>query len=169
MTTNAKNPTVHVRLGPDGNPAGAAATTHIARPVSRVWGVIADLDGYPGRVPMIDKVRREGDRITVHLKFKVGFFSVGFTFTADAVYEAERWLELRYVAGEPRDIRLRFDLEPAEEGRATLVRGDGEFDVHSLGWLTKYFLKHHPEIQYGIFPGVALALIDSMRRAAEES
>lgn len=25
---------------------------------------------------------------------------------------------------------------------------------------------HHPEIEYGIMPGVALALVDSMRRAA---
>jgi hypothetical protein len=49
------------------------------------------------------------------------------------------------------------------------VRSDAEFEVKSLGWLAKYFLKHHPEIQYGIFPGVALALLDSLKRAAELS
>ena len=162
-----KGPIVHVRLSPDGRPAGASAETRIARPVARVWSVIADLDGYPGRVPMIDRVKRDGDRVTVHLKFKVALFSVGFTFTADATYEPERWLELRWVSGEPRGILLRFELEPADDGRACIVRGDGEFDAMSLGWLTKYFLKHHPEIEYGIFPGVALALIDSMRKAAE--
>jgi hypothetical protein len=116
---------------------------------------------------MIHRARRDGDRITIDLKFKVAILSVGFTFVADAVYEQEKWLELRWVSGEPRGIRLRFELEPADEGRATIVRGDGEFDAQSLGWLAKYFLKHHPEIEYGIFPGVALALIDSMRKAAE--
>ena len=64
--------------------------------------------------------------------------------------------------------RLRFTLTPVEDGAACLVEGDGEFDLHSLGWLVKYFLKHHPEIQHGIFPGVALVLIDSLRRATAD-
>jgi carbon monoxide dehydrogenase subunit G len=164
-----EGPIVHVRESSDHRPIGASASTRVAAPPSRVWEVIADLERYPGRVPMIHRVRRSGDRITIDLKFKVAFFSVGFTFVADATYEAERWLELRWVSGEPRDIRLRFDLEPADDGRACIVRGDGEFDVHSVGWLAKYFLKHHPEIEYGIFPGVALSLIDSIRRAAQTS
>jgi hypothetical protein len=29
------------------------------------------------------------------------------------------------------------------------------------------FLKYHPEIQYGIFPGCALAIVDSIRKVAE--
>jgi hypothetical protein len=70
------------------------------------------------------------------------------------------------VAGEPRELRIRFDLEDVGDG-TTRVRGAISFDVFSLGWLTKYFLKHHPEIQYGIFPGCAVALVDSMRKAAE--
>ena len=32
-------------------------------------------------------------------------------------------------------------------------------------WLVKYFLRHHPEIQHGIFPGITLVLLDSIRRA----
>lgn len=103
--------------------------------------------------------------MTFDLKFRVGFFSVGFQFTADATYEPEKWLELRWTAGEPKDIRLRFDLAATEDGKACIVHGDGEFDLHSLGWLVKYFLKHHPEIEHGIFPGVALVLIDSLKRA----
>ena len=47
--------------------------------------------------------------------------------------------------------------------------GDGEFDLMSLGWLAKYFLRHHPEIQFGIFPGVALVLVDSLRRALDDA
>jgi len=166
-TSRENSPVVRVRLAPDGRPLAASAEGRIERPVGRVWEVIADVGRYAERVPMIHRVRRDGDRVTVDLRFKITLFSVGFQFTADATYEEEKWLELRWVAGEPRGIRLRFELEPADEGRATVMRSDGEFDADSLGWLAKYFLRHHPEIQYGIFPGVALALLDSMRRAAE--
>jgi len=157
--------TVTVRHGADGRPSGAAAALRLDRPVADVWACIADIQRYAERLPMVHRARRDGDRVTFDLKFRIGFFSVGFQFKADATYEAEKWLELRWCEGEPKDIRLRFDLTPTDEGKACLVEGDGEFDVKSLGWLVKYFLKHHPEIEYGIFPGVALVLVDTLRRA----
>ena len=85
---------------------------------------------------------------------------------------AHQMLKLRRIL-RPRGIRLRFDLTPEDasesgDGRACRIRGEGEFDAGSLGRLAKYFLRHHPEIEFGIFPGVALALIESMRRGAEE-
>jgi ribosome-associated toxin RatA of RatAB toxin-antitoxin module len=160
-------PLVQLRIAPDGRPLGAAAIARIDRPVARVWSIIADVERYADRVPMISRVRRTGDRVEVTLKFKVSLFSASFEFTADVTYEHERWLEINWVDGEPRGIRLRFELTPLDDGRACLVRGDGEFDALSLGWLVKYFLRHHPEIQHGIFPGVALVLLDAMRRAAE--
>lgn len=159
-----QSPILKVRLGKDGRPIGAAATARIDQPVARVWSVISDMS-YAHFLPMVHRVQRSGDSVTFDLKFKVGFLSAGFQFTALATYEAERWLELRWTAGEPRDIRLRFHLTPIAEGRACLVEGDGEFDIYSLGWLVKFFLKNHPEIQFGVFPGVALVLIDSLRRA----
>jgi ribosome-associated toxin RatA of RatAB toxin-antitoxin module len=168
-TAPSPRPTIEVRFGADGLPAGAIATATIDRPLARVWSVISDVERYPGRVPMIDKVGRDGQRIKIDLRFAVSFISVGFHFIADMTVEPERWLELRWHSGEPRGIRLRFDLDPIDGGRATQVRSDAEFDVKSLGWLAKYFLKHHPEIQYGIFPGVALALLDSLKRAAESA
>ncbi len=160
-------PVVHLRLGGDGLPTGASATARLERPIARVWQIVADVERYPGRVPMIERVRKEGERVTVDLKFKVSFVSVGFQFAAAIAVEPERSLELTWVAGEPRAIRLRFSLEPLAGGRACRVTTDGEFDVRSLGWMAKYFLKHHPEIQHGVYPGVALALLDSIRRAAE--
>jgi ribosome-associated toxin RatA of RatAB toxin-antitoxin module len=163
----ATDPIVQIRLAPDGRPLGASAVTRIARPIARVWEVVADVERYAGRVPMISRLRKQGARIEVDLKFKVALFTAGFEFTADVTSEHERWLEIRWVAGEPRGIHLRFELTSIEDGRACLVRGDGSFDAMSLGWLVKYFLKHHPEIQHGIFPGVTLILLDSMRRAAE--
>lgn len=159
-------PVLRVRCGQDGMPVGAAASARIERPVARVWAVVTDLR-FARFIPMVHRVRREGDRVTFELKFKIGFFSVGFQFTAAVTQEPERRIELRWVSGEPKKLRLCFTLTPVDGGKACLVEGDGEFDVMSLGWLVKYFLKHHPEIQFGIFPGVALVLIDSLRRAVE--
>ena len=158
---------IEVELDRSGQPAAAVATTTVARTPAEVWRFVSAVERYPGTVPMLHKVRREGDRVTAQLRFKISFFSVGFEFTADAAYEENRWLELRWVAGEPREVRIRFDLEDGGDG-TTRVRGAISFDVFSLGWLAKYFLKNHPEIQFGIFPGCALALVDSMRKAAEQ-
>ena len=80
---------------------------------------------------------------------------------------AEVWktVEDGWVSGEPRGIRLRFDLEPLDDGKACMLRSSAAFDAMSLGWLAKYFLKHHPEIQFGVMPGVAVGLLESMRQA----
>lgn len=162
-------PVVQLRVTPDGRPTGAAATARFEHPPERIWAVVSDIERYARYLPMVDRARRTGDRVAFDLKFRVGFFSAGFQFTADATYEPGKWLELRWVSGEPRNIRLRFELSPLDEGRATQVVGDGEFDLMSLGWLVKYFLKHHPEIGHGVFPGVALVLLDALRRAADAS
>jgi len=159
-------PLIRVELGSDGLPAGAIAGVRVAAPPERVFAVLSDVQAYAGRVPMVHKVKLEGERVTVSLKFKISLFSVGFEFVADATKEDNRWLELRHVSGEPRELRLRFDVIP--DGGGSLVYAAISFDVMSLGWLAKYFLKHHPEIQYGIFPGASLALLDSMRRAVEK-
>jgi carbon monoxide dehydrogenase subunit G len=151
-------------MAPDGHPLGAATTMRIPRSPAAIWAVLSDVERFTAKLPMVDRARRRGDTVEVELKFRVGFFSAGFTFTADATFEDEKWLELRWVSGEPRDIRLRFTLTPVDDGTACLVEGDASFDVQSLGWLVKYFLKHHPEIQHGIFPGVSLVLVDTLRR-----
>jgi len=162
----ANGPLVHVRLGADGLPRGAVAAARVAAPPRALWRVIEDVGGYPQRVPMIHRVHKDGDRVTVSLRFKVSLFSTGFEFVADVERESERRLDLVGVSGEPRGLRLGFVLEPLADGAETLMESHAEFDIHSLGWLVKYFLKHHPEIQFGIFPGVALSLLDSMRRGA---
>ncbi len=157
---------LEVHIDEDGTPCGATAEARIDVPVARLWEVIEDVDRFPDRVPMIHKVRLDGSRAHVDLKFKLSLFSVGFHFVVDVLKEDGKWLELRYVSGEPRGIVLRFDLEELEDGKATRLRSRGEFDVMSLGWLAKYFLRHHPEIQFGVVPGVAVGLLESMRRAA---
>ena len=159
------NPTVEVELDSAHQPVAATATQIIAAPRDRVWRALDDVEAYPGLVPMLHKVKRVGDRVTVSLRFRISLFTTGFEFTADAIRDEGKTLELRWVAGEPRALNLRFDLEEVAGG--CKVRARVSFDVDSLGWLTRYFLKHHPEIRFGIFPGTACALLDSFRRAAE--
>lgn len=155
---------VEVELGPDGQPRAAEAEARVSRPAAALWAAVADLDAYPGRVPMIHRVRRVGDRVTVQLRFKIALFSVGFEFVADVTADPGRSLALRWVAGEPRGLFLSFELAP-DGPEACRVRTRAELDVSSLGWLVKVFLRHHPEIAFGVVPGVALNLIDAMRRA----
>ena len=52
-----------------------------------------------------------------------------------------------------------------DDGKACMLRSTAAFDAMSLGWLAKYFLEHHPEIQFGVMPGVAIGLLASMRLA----
>ncbi len=155
---------VDVELGPDGHPRAAEAEARLSRSAEVLWAAIVDVDGYPGRVPMIHRVRRTGDRVTVQLRFKIALFSVGFVFVEDERAEEGRALELRWVSGEPRGLHLRFALEPEGPGSCR-VKTYAALDVSSLGWLVKVFLRHHPEIALGVVPGVALNLIDAMRRS----
>ena len=156
------SPVVAIHLGPDGMPAGATAAVRIAEPPEKIWPVIADVARGTAHIPMISKVKRDGARVTVLLRFRISLFSVGFQFEADATQQEGEWLEIRWVAGEPKDLRIRFDLTPVADG--TVVQVFCGFDLSSLGWLVKYFLKHHPEIQWGVFPGSALVLLESMKK-----
>jgi hypothetical protein len=130
----------------------------------RVWAVVTDLAHLPGRVPMIHRVKLEGERVSMQLRFRVSLLSAGFGFVADVAREPGRALELRYVSGEPRAMHIRFELAPESGG--TVVSIGVAFDIHSLGWLVNFFLKNHPEIQFGVFPGSALSLLDAIARAA---
>ena len=145
----------------------ATAAMRIEAPVAAVWLLVEDVDGYAGRVPLIHRVIRRGDRATLQLKFKLTLFSVGFEFVVDVVKERERSLELRWVSGEPEGILLGYEIVPLDEGRACELRTTSKFDLTNLGWFAKYFLRHHPEIELGVVPGVAIGLLDAMRRGVE--
>src|SRR5262249_39750955 len=126
---------VRVSVGSDGRPAGAAARARIDRPVAEVWATVADVERFARHLPMVHRVRRDEGRVTFDLKFRIGISSAGFQFTAEVYGEPGRWLELRGVSGEPKDVFLRFELTPLDEGRSCVVEGEGRFDIQSLGWL----------------------------------
>ncbi len=161
-----EGPVVRVVPGAGGRPIRAAARGRVEASVTRVWETIYDVERFARNLPMVDHARRRGDAVSFDLKFKVGFFSAGFDFQTRMSYEPEKWLAYDWTGGEPRDIRLRFELSAIDGQDACMVQTEAGFDVQSLGWLVKYFLKHHPEIQHGIFPGITLVLLDSIRRAS---
>jgi carbon monoxide dehydrogenase subunit G len=159
---------IKLLLRADGRVRSASATTVIDAPVARVWELVEDVEGYAGRVPMIHRVVRDGDRATLQLKFKLSLLAVKFEFVVDVVREREKSLLLRWVSGEPEGIRLGYELAPHDEGGgACVLRSTAEFDLMGLGWFAKYFLRHHPEIELGVLPGVAVGLVDSVRRAVD--
>jgi hypothetical protein len=162
-----EGPVVRVTMGRDGRPIRAAARGRIEQPAERVWATIFDIERFAQKLPMVNHATRRGDSVAFDLKFRIGFFSAGFAYTSRLTYEEGKWLALAWTGGEPRGILLRFTLTPVEGERACIVETQAEFEVQSLGWLVKYFLKHHPEIQHGIFPGITLVLLDSIRRATE--
>lgn len=165
VVERADTPLVHVRLGADGAPVGATAARRLHAPKDRAWRVITSLDDLAHRIPMMDKVHVEGSRATVHLKFGIGLFSARFAFKVERVLEEGRSIELRYLEGEPRDLLIRHELVAASAPGDTLLYTTVAFDAFSLGFLAKYFLKHHPEIRFGVFPGSALTLSDAVARA----
>jgi len=161
-----KNIDVKLVMDAAGRVQRASAVMRIDAPVKRVWQLVDDVEGYAGRIPMIHRVVRRGNHATLQLKFKLSLFSVGFEFVVDIVRVPERSLELRWVSGEPEGIRLGYELAPLDDGAACELRAVGEFDLMRLGWFAKFFLRHHPEIELGVLPGVAIGLLDAMRRAA---
>jgi carbon monoxide dehydrogenase subunit G len=162
---NPDEPVVRVQLDDDALPIGAAGELRVPAPPAAVWRVVRDLAGYSRSVPMIDRVEVDGDRVTMKLRFRLAVFSARFGFSARMSSEEERWLALSYLSGEPAGIQIRFELCPLDEGRATLLAASISFDIQSLGWLVKFFLRHHPEIRYGVYTGSTLVLLDSVRRA----
>lgn len=159
---------LRLAMDADGSPVGAIGEMRVNAPLAEVSAVVRDVSRFALRVPMIDRARREGTRVELRLRFKIALFSVKFGVVAEVVTETERRFEIRYVSGEPKDLQLAFELEPIDDGAATMVRVAVSYDIMSLGWLVKAFLRHHPEIRFGVYPGTTLTVLDSLRRAAEE-
>lgn len=160
-------PVAQVHLDAEGRPSGATAVALIAAPPAAVWASLRDFEGAVTRIPMLSKIHIEEQRITVGLRFKISLFSARFQFTGELSIDEGQRLELRHLTGEPRNIHVVYELTPADEGRSTLLRASISFDILSLGWLVKFFLKHHPEIQLGVYAGTALVLVDAVRRGLE--
>lgn len=162
------DPVVRLQLGARGLPVAACAAGRVEASTERVWSVLSDVSQYAVRVPLIDRVRVNGDTAEFLLRMKLAFFSVSFSFESKIERLAGKTLDLGYLSGEPRNIAIRYDVLPLDDGAASAIFVRIGFEIESLGWLVKFFLKHHPEIQYGVFPGCAVALLESMRVAVRD-
>jgi carbon monoxide dehydrogenase subunit G len=162
-------PLVRVHIGDDKLPVGASGALRVAAPPDVVWELIERVDRHPELVHMIHRAHRDGDEVWIQLRFRMAVLSAKFGFKGTLREEPGRWLEMSYVSGEPKGIRLRFEIEPVDGGRSTLLRIAVTYDIYTLGFLVKFFLRHHPEIQHGVYPGTVLSLLDSIRVAAERS
>lgn len=167
--TTSDDPLVRIALGPKGLPIAACAAGRVEASSERVWSVLSDVEQYAVRVPLIDRVRVRDDAAEFLLRMKLAFFSVSFSFESEIRQTPGKTLDLRYLRGDPKDIRIRYDVLPLNGGSESAIFVHVGFDIDSLGWLVKFFLKHHPEIQFGVFPGCAVALLESMRVALRES
>ncbi len=106
------------------------------------------------------------ERFRANLCFKIAIFSVRFHFAVNVRRESNRLLELSYHAGKVRDLLIRLQLQ-SEQAESTILQCRVRFDIYSLGWLVNLFVKHHPEIEWGIHPGSALSIAQAVRRLAE--
>jgi len=120
-------------------------------------------------IPMVREIKREGDLMRIDLQLKVALFSVKFGAMTRLVRESERALRIDYVEGEPVGLSLRFAYsEPSSLGGKALLITTSSYDIDSLGWLAKNFLRHHPEIRDGAQAGTAVAIVEALRTAIEK-
>jgi hypothetical protein len=157
-------PFVQIRLDGAGTAIGARGWHRIELPPAKVIERVSHLAAaddvgkhLPATLAMVRHIKRNGDVIDLGLQFKVAFLSVKFGTQMKLALDGET-ARISYLSGEPRDLALVMRLHPDGE-TASVLELDVGFDIDSLGWVTKYFLRHHPEIRTGIFSGVACTVL----------
>ena len=163
LVTKDAGPLIRLHVSPTGKPIGAWGAISISRPLDEAWKTIAEVQHLWDRVPMVHRVDVGTDRLRMQLRFKIALFAVTFGFEVAIHWIGDHSLELTYLSGEPRDMHLRFDMVSGASAEETILYVRGSFDVDSVGFLAKYFLKHHPEIRSGIFPGVVVSIMEAIK------
>jgi len=165
-------PLVRIFTRADGKPLEASGMVMVQAPPERVWSCIRDMRSLQRFIQMVESLRMlppgpQGEELLrVNLRFKIAIFSARFHFVARVERDEGRRVELTYHSGKVRDLTIRFELAPAPQGQ-TILLCLVRFDIHSLGWLVNIFVRHHPEIEWGIHAGSAMSIADSVRRMAE--
>jgi hypothetical protein len=166
----ADNAVIELLRGKDKKSIGARAFAKVAVSPQQIRAAFDRIEkegsfkGFVEHIPMVRDLRRERDHMAIELQFKVAIVSVRFGATMRLVREGPDAVRFDFIDGEPRDLSLRFAGHALEGGASLLEVGVG-FDIDSLGWLTKYFLRHHPEIRDGAHAGTAVAIVEALRAA----
>jgi hypothetical protein len=168
----ADGPLVRLVLDGRGKPAAAVCLLRVAARPEVLWQRIRALDDLPRLVQMMEAVDRlpplpdGGEQVRVRLRFHLAFFSVRFHFVARLTREEGRALTLDFLSGKVRDVRIRLETAPLGEDGCVLRTHVG-FDPFSMGWLAGIFLRHHPEIEWGVHTGAVLSVAQAARALAE--
>jgi hypothetical protein len=167
----SRNPLVELQRNGKNVSSGARAFARLDADMAKMMHVLDQVErqgsfaDFVRHIPMVRELKRQGERFVIGLQFKVSILSVKFGATLTATREDESALRLDYVDGEPAGLSLRFAGHPLE-GKA-LLETSVFYDIDSLGWLAKHFLKHHPEIRDGAYAGTAIAIVEALRAAVE--
>ena len=170
---------VHVELGPDGAYRRTVAVALVDAPIDEVRQAVArvrtESGGFLNNLNMISgfKILEDsGERMRVRIDTRYRFFilRLGLHVIVEIALPGDGSLDLHTVGGRIRDLRAHFRLRPAgEDDRQTLFYCSLSYDVRSVGWLVDYFLRHHPEVEMGVFaataPVIAYALKEQVERA----
>jgi ribosome-associated toxin RatA of RatAB toxin-antitoxin module len=163
-----------LRLLFDGErPRAAAALMAVNAPAEVLWSIVGNIDSFPKLINMVHSVRHldanaDGvDVVKVNLRFKMAFFSTKFDFVATRETTGERRVEVNYVSGKVRDVAIEIEVLDIDAEHSVLRCHVG-FDPLSLGWLVKVFLRHHPEIEWGLHTGSVMSIASAACAAAEK-
>ena len=168
----------HVERAPDGTLLRSVAVVLIDAPLDRVEAEVRKIrtnqGGFLAKMNMIHSVKvlsEDGDRLRIRLllRYRYLLFSAKFQFDADVFVGDKGRLDMIGVEGKPSGLKAHFRAEPVERGERsqTLVYCSVRFDVSSLGWLVDYFLRHHPEIELGVFSASAPVILLTLKESVE--
>lgn len=171
----------HVEQAPDGTLLRSVAVALVDAPLEKVVDQVQRIrthrGGFLRDVNIVNKVTflgEEGDRLRIRLElcYRFFLFRAKFQVDADVTVDDKGSLNLVGVSGKPQGLRAHFRAQPVviDEGgpEQTLVYCSLRFDVHSLGWLADYFLRHHPEIELGVFSATAPIIVLTLKEAVEK-
>jgi hypothetical protein len=167
-----KGPLIRVDSYSSGRPSSATCLMAIPAPAGSVWTRIRGLDALPALIEMVESLTSlppgpQGEELVhVKLRFKITIFTARFDFVARIERQDEHRLELIYHSGKVHDLRICFELAPVSADSSVLLCRVG-FDPRSLGWLANIFIRHHPEIEWGIHAGSALSVAQAARTLAQ--
>ncbi len=156
----------------DGHPRAASALMLVNASADLLWDIVGSIERFPKLIRMVGGVRHlpptpEGlEVVHVELRFKIAFFGTKFDFVATREFIGDRRVELRYLRGKVRDAYIDVEVAPISETQSALRCKVG-FDPFSLGWLVKIFLRHHPEIEFGLHAGSVMSIVQAGCEAAE--
>lgn len=170
----------HVEQAPDGTLLRSVAVALVDAPLNKVVSEVQRIrtrrGGFLRDVNIINRVTflgEEGDRLRIRLELRYRFFlfRTKFQVDADVTVGEGGSLDLVGTSGKPQGLRAHFRARPVvvDPGgpEQTLVFCSLRFDVHSLGWLVDYFLRHHPEIELGVFSATAPVIVLTLKEAVE--